>query len=118
MTSYWELASMRILAIDDAREMTQASVVARNYNEGIKQLQNNGPWDLLLLDHDLASFEADGKEKTGYDIMCWLEQNIEFLPAQIECVSANPVGRARIIAVYVGLRRQKNGTRTDDSRDT
>lgn len=101
---------MRVLAIDDTRDMTQASVVARNYDEGIRQLQMNGPWDLLLLDHDLASFDDTGKEKTGYDIMCWLEQNTEHLPGRIECVSANPVGRARIIAVCVSLYREKSGS--------
>ena len=100
---------MRILAIDDAREMFQASVVARNYNEGIRQLQLNGPWDLLLLDHDLASFDENNKEKTGYDIMCWLEENTQYLPSKIECVSANPVGRARIISVCVKLYRDING---------
>ena len=99
---------MRVLAIDDSRDMTQASVVARNYDEGIRQLQINGPWDVLLLDHDLASFDEAGKEKTGYDIMCWLEENTQFLPGKIECVSANPVGRARIISVCVSLYREKN----------
>lgn len=100
---------MRVLAIDDSRDMTQASVVARNYEEGIRQLQANGPWDVLLLDHDLASFDPDGKEKTGYDIMCWLEDNRQFLPKKIECVSANPVGRARITLVANALYREQNG---------
>lgn len=100
---------MRVLAIDDSRDMTQASVVARNYEEGIRQLQANGPWDVLLLDHDLASFDTDGKEKTGYDIMCWLEDNRQFLPKKIECVSANPVGRARITLVANALYREQNG---------
>ena len=100
---------MRVLAIDDLRDMTQASVVARNYDEGIRQLQTNGPWDLLLLDHDLASFDENNKEKTGYDIMCWLEENKQYLPAKIECVSANPVGRARIIFVCTKLYREING---------
>ena len=94
---------MRILAIDDTRELTEAHVLVRNYNEGIRQLENNGPWDLLLLDHDLASFDESGREKTGYDVMCWLEQNQDKLPSKIECVSANPVGRARIVALCVKL---------------
>jgi len=50
----------------------------------------------LYLDHDLASFEGD-KEKTGYDVICWLEENTEYLPIHgIYCVSSNPVGRSRI----------------------
>jgi hypothetical protein len=106
---------MRILAIDDMRDMTQASVVARNYDEGIRQLEINGPWDLLLLDHDLASFDDNGEEYTGYDVMCWLEAHPEFLPDKIECVSANPVGRARIIAVCTNLYRERNGPRDSTS---
>ena len=89
---------MRILLIDDVRNL-EADVIARNYNEGIKQLKFNGGWDLLMLDHDLASFDINNKETTGYDIMCWLEENNEFLPKKIICVSANPVGRDRINVV-------------------
>lgn len=100
---------MRVLGIDDTRELAEASVLARNYDEGIRQLQLNGPWDLLLLDHDLASFDENGKESTGYDIMCWLEANTQFLPKKIECVSANPVGRARITLVINSLYRKQNG---------
>ena len=86
---------MRILLIDDTRNL-EASIIARNYQEGLIQLTENGPWDLLLLDHDLASFDENGKEKTGYDIMCFLEEKQEYLPKDISCVSANPVGKKRI----------------------
>lgn len=104
---------MRVLAIDDLRELPQASVLARSYDEGIRQLMLNGPWDVLLLDHDLASFDESGREKTGYDIMCFLEENIQYLPGRIECVSANPVGRSRIIALCTNLYRGKNGRSSD-----
>ena len=88
---------MRTLLIDDVRDI-YADVIARNYTEGIRQLELNGPWDSLILDHDLASF-IDGKEYTGYDVMCWLEENQEFLPTSITCCSSNPVGRERIQTV-------------------
>jgi hypothetical protein len=104
---------MRILAIDDTRELTEAHVLARNFKEGIRQLQINGPWDLLLLDHDLASFDSDGREKTGYDIMCFLEENLHLAPKKIECVSANPVGRSRIVAMIVRLNEQIKQTSGD-----
>ncbi len=64
---------MRTLLIDDLRNI-KADVIARTYDEGIRELTYNGPWDLLLLDHDLASF-VNGIEKTGYDVMCFLEEN-------------------------------------------
>lgn len=107
---------MRVLAIDDLRELPNASVLARSYDEGIRQLMLNGPWDVLLLDHDLASFDEQGKEKTGYDIVCFLEENRQYLPGRIECVSANPVGRARIISVCTSLYRDRDGTRSSPGR--
>jgi len=104
---------MRILAIDDTRELPEAHVLARNFNEGLRQLELNGPWDLLLLDHDLASFDSDGVEKTGYNIMCFLEENPHLMPKKIECVSANPVGRSRIVAMIVRLNEQAKQTPGD-----
>jgi len=89
---------MRVLLIDDVRDLP-ASVIARNFEEGMRQLINNGPWDKLLLDHDLASFGPDGKEMTGYNVICFLEAEPDLAPKVIECVSANPVGRDRIETV-------------------
>lgn len=88
---------MRYLLIDDCRHFG-VDCIALNYQEGIRQLQLNGPWDVVYLDHDLASY-VDGVEKTGYDIMCWLEENPEYLPGKIECCSSNPVGKGRINVV-------------------
>lgn len=81
---------MRVLLIDDIRNMT-ADRVARNFTEGIEALKSE-KWDLLLLDHDLSSY-VDGKEKTGYDVMCFLEENPQYLPGKIKLVTSNPVGR-------------------------
>jgi len=80
---------MNVLLIDDIRHVPVATKVARTFQEGIDALQSQ-KWDILLLDHDL------GEEKSGYDVMCWLEQNPDHLPGEIACVSANPVGKARI----------------------
>lgn len=96
---------MRILLIDDLRDLRvlapkyvgNAGYVghtSRNYSDGIRALREGG-WDLLLLDHDLGDFE-DKTEKTGYDVMCFLEENEELLPGKIQCVSSNPVGRRKI----------------------
>lgn len=93
---------MRYLLIDDCRNI-HVDTVARDYNDGITQLEKYGPWDVLYLDHDLASFTEDGEERTGYHIMCWLEANPQYLPGRIECVSSNPVGRARIDIVIKKL---------------
>lgn len=88
---------MKTLLIDDMRDI-KADVIARNYKEGIHALQNSGPFDILYLDHDLASYEGD-REKTGYDVMCFLEANPELKPGKIMIVSSNPVGRKRMQVV-------------------
>ncbi len=84
--------SWRTLLIDDMRDLT-ADAVARTGEEGIRALQNDGPWGMLYLDHDL------GEGKTGYDVACWLERNPQFLPERVIIVSSNPVGRKNIEAV-------------------
>lgn len=98
----------RILAIDDLRDIPEADCVARTAQEGIKQLQENGPWDLLYLDHDLASYDEHGKEITGYDILCWLENYPQFMPHKITLVSANPVGRDKMQAAINSIYRKMN----------
>lgn len=108
---------MRTLLIDDIRNLS-ADRIARNYEEGIKALQEE-TWDLLLLDHDLADFVEDGSsiviadwnEKTGYDVMCWLEENLEHLPKSIQFVTANPVGRQRMMKLKEKLYEKNSNVR-------
>lgn len=92
---------MRNLLIDDIRNPGEGiiptdCVVARTYDEGLELLF----WErfgCLYLDHDLGCF-VDGKEYTGYDILCAIERKPTwyFLPLDIKLVTANPVGRARM----------------------
>lgn len=88
------------LMIDDTRDETnvgcELDLIARNYWTGIEALKSR-VWDILYLDHDLSSFMQGGaKEKTGYHVMCFLEENKQYLPKKIICISANPVGRKNI----------------------
>jgi len=110
-------AKERRLLIDDERSedspniQRRVNVIARNYWEGVRQLQVNGGWDLLLLDHDLGSYEDpnDGHtEKTGYDIMCFLEEFPQFMPKKIELVTSNPQGRKRMQQVIDAIERRKD----------
>lgn len=95
---------MKTLLIDDMRNIT-ADLIARTYDEGIKALMND-QWDILLLDHDLGCFDVDGREWTGYDVMCWLESHPEHLPTNyIRVVSSNPAGRKRMEVVINKLYR-------------
>jgi hypothetical protein len=82
----------RTLLIDDMRNIP-ADRIARTFDDGIEALTNGGPWDTLFLDHDLG--EEDPK-KTGYGIICFLEENQNLLPKEIVLVTSNPVGRQKM----------------------
>ena len=103
---------MKVLLIDDLRQFDGERIktmyyrwspgdtikIARSFKQGIDMLKNRGPWDLLLLDHDLG--KKEGKpEKNGYHIMCWLEEYTQYLPKDIKIVSDNPTGRKNMQVV-------------------
>ncbi len=95
---------MATLLIDDQR-ILPVDRIARTYQEGITALAEQH-WDALYLDHDLGDFSGtEGRELTGYDVACWLEQHPEHLPGRVEIVSSNPVGRRNI--EFVLMRIQK-----------
>jgi hypothetical protein len=74
---------MATLLIDDQRNLP-ADRIARTYQEGIAALAEQH-WEVLLLDHDLGDVSGpDGRELTGYDVACWLEENPEHLPDRVE----------------------------------
>ena len=83
---------MKTLLIDDIRNIA-VDVTARTFQAGIVALQTSGPFDILYLDHDLGDPDP---RKTGYYIMCFLEENPQYRPKEVIVVSSNPVGRERI----------------------
>lgn len=97
---------MKTLLIDDLRNVefvnktwnVQVTDVARTFAEGINALKE-GNIDTLLLDHDLACFDEEGNELTGYKVMLFLEEHPEYLPKRIVLVTSNPVGRDKMQAV-------------------
>jgi len=90
----------KVLLIDDCRDICDF-VIARTYEAGVFLLRKCD-WDLLLLDHDLGCFE-NGKEYTGYDILCWLEKHPKRLPKEIRVVSSNPPARQKMELVIKKL---------------
>lgn len=92
----------RTLLIDDIREK-DVSRVARSYEDGLCALTQEGPWDILYLDHDLGD---EDPKKTGYGIMCFLEQFPQYLPGQVVLVTANPVGRQNMQRVLNKLDKE------------
>lgn len=86
---------MKSLLIDDTRDI-DADVVARTFEDGIRALCSNSPFDVLYLDHDLGD---ENPRNTGYGIMKFLEEHSEFLPKKIVLVTSNPVGRQNMLVV-------------------
>lgn len=114
----------RILIIDDIRadgdigidiphfpagqsEPTESVLIARTYTLGIHALQLLGPWDELHIDHDYG----DPTGKTGYDVMCWIEEmahdyKFAFVPKKVVCVSSNPSGIIRINQAWEAIQNK------------
>lgn len=94
-----QMQNQRILLIDDLRKFEGVTKTARTFKEGIRLLKEE-KWDEVYLDHDLGS--PDPKE-TGYDILCWLEENQAHLPKNIILVTANPAGAEKMKVVIKKL---------------
>jgi len=97
----------RILLIDDVRTMP-ATVICRTAKTGLHALEFMGPWDLLLLDHDLCDVEREWvpsegdnppKELSGSSIVDFLENRLDLMPEKVQLVTANPVGRQYMASV-------------------
>lgn len=95
-----------VFGLDYQSPKDDTEVVARDYNAGVQLLATNS-WDELYLDHDLGDHS-----KTGYDVMCWLEEHSNRLPPKVFFVSANPVGVERMKRV---LERMKQCPTTSNS---
>lgn len=97
---------MRVM-IDDTRDETNVNTsldfIARNYWSGLHLLESIPLIETLYLDHDLHSYDEDGREWTGYDIIKWIEEHPERKPEKIICISSNPPGRERIETVIKKL---------------
>lgn len=86
------------LWLDDIREAPEGFVWAKSYNEAIALLKT-GDVTYASLDHDLEFEQYSGylgAGKTGYDVVCWMEENNVWPSDGTHCHSMNPVGRARI----------------------
>lgn len=92
---------MAKLWVDDERMPPDNTwEMARSFHEAVHML-NCFIYDTVSLDHDLASFYGH-KEMTGYDIVCWMEDQTRkdpwHMPRTILIHSANPVGRKNMQA--------------------
>lgn len=71
--------------------------------EGAIELLQTCQVEEASLDHDLSEAATMGcappEEKTGYHVVCWMEENNVWPPNGVHVHSLNPVGAARMMAV-------------------
>ncbi len=92
-----------ILWLDDVREPWKHGFVGAEWcktaDEAIALLKT-GRVERASLDHDLSEEATIGQpkagEKTGYTVVCWMEENNIWPPGGVRVHSMNPVGRVRM----------------------
>ncbi len=103
-----------ILWLDDVRPPWKFGYLGAEWvktaDEAIVLLRT-GQVTRASLDHDLSVEATMGKvkpgEKTGYDVVLWLEEHPEFFPRDGVLVhSANPVGKQRMLAGLEAIKRR------------
>lgn len=107
---------MRVLLIDDMRNVAylkqqygvEVTHIARTFADGINMLKNEGPWDLLMLDHDLGCYDEDGRELTGYMVLLFLEEHLEYMPALIKVITDNSSARQKMLLAMTSIRKRQN----------
>jgi hypothetical protein len=89
------------LWVDDSKPAPFGCAVARTYDDALRLLRRYD-YDTLYLDHDLGDHHVP--ERTGYDLLKQLIAD-DRVPARVECISWNPVGKKRIEDALAAYRR-------------
>lgn len=94
-----------ILWLDDLREPWRYGFLgaewAKTADEAIVLLRT-GEVTFASLDHDLSIDDTMGNpkgEKTGYTVVCWMEENNVWPKDGVDVHSMNPVGKKRMQSV-------------------
>ena len=74
------------LFLDDIRLCPDGYILVRNYDDCITLLEN-GIFEEVSLDYSLGY-----GQKTGYDVLVWLDKHREHLPKKINIHSTYPFG--------------------------
>lgn len=107
--------------LDDLRDAPEGWVRTYTVEETVALLKT-GKVKTLSLDHDLGGYShyneelaTDGLyasdftgEKTGYDVLLWLENEVyhrRLTPPEVEVHSANSAGRKRMLAAVASIKR-------------
>jgi hypothetical protein len=84
--------------VDDSKPAPEGCAVARTFDDALA-LMRRYEYSKLYLDHDLGE---DAPNRTGYDLLLILQAERR-CPAQVVCISWNPVGRKRIDAALASV---------------
>ena len=100
------------LYLDDIRNPHQSGyqdsewVVVRNYNEFVSAIKKYfSKLDVVSFDHDLADFDSDGNELTGYTCVKWLcdyilDNDLDISNLEIMFHTANTVGKVNMMCYW------------------
>jgi len=91
----------KIFLLDKENENMHITI-ATSYEKGLGYLKSD-TYNMLFIDHDL------GEEKTGYDIMNWMQQHYPevSIPRIIYLISHNPVGKVKMFQVAEIFKKMK-----------
>jgi len=90
-------AAPNAIWVDDCKPAPADCAVAQSYDAALRMMRKYR-YMVLYLDYDLGTEDAD---KTGLDLLRQLRAE-GICPAEVICISWNPVGRQRIEAELRG----------------
>jgi hypothetical protein len=101
------------LWLDDIRDPVRFGRLGwlwvKDYDAALEALQTLEISEASL-DHDLSLLQTIGQvdeEKTGYDVVLWMEEHGVFPPEGVTVHSANPAGARRMVAGLHAICRRK-----------
>jgi CheY-like chemotaxis protein len=99
---------MKILILEDSEERIykfrqklggHSVKITKDTKECIELLKNDGPFQYIMLDHDLSVvFEKPG-EGTGYEVAKFIAENPDLAPRHILIHTMNNIGAAAMMNV-------------------
>ena len=105
------------LYLDDIRNPHQTYpndsdwLVVRNYNEFVSAIEKHfSDLEIISFDNDLANFDSDGNEITGYTLVKWLcdyilDNDLDISNLEIRFHTANPIGRVNMMCYWDNFRK-------------
>lgn len=100
---------MKVLWLDDIRDPVPHGYIGAHWvltaDDCIEALKTK-LYHFASLDHDLSDKASMGmpekNERTGYTVICWLEENPEYWPEiGVRVHSVNPVGKGKMQQVIM-----------------